>query len=53
MLMGSASNRLELSVCLSALIIVGAEMMILSWVFKERRLHLVEVGKCAGFRVLE
>lgn len=43
-LVGSASNRLAFSICLSALVTVGAEMMILSWVFKERSLHLAEVG---------
>lgn len=43
----------EISIlCLSALILVGAQM-ILSWVFKARRLHLVEVGNWAGFRVFK
>lgn len=39
--------------CLSALILVGAESIIVSWVFKERRLHLVEVGNWTGFRVFK
>lgn len=44
----------EISIfCLSALILVGAEIIIMAWVFKERRIYLVEVGNWTGFRVFK
>jgi hypothetical protein len=42
-LVGSASSGSEFSFCF-AVILEGTEMRILSWVFKERILHLAEVG---------